>query len=297
MPSNREIVLPLIGGFGNQLFSLAAAMFIQRKTNRVVHLDPSFQVLAEKRGGTVRKIEIETLIPKGIELRSRSQVRAYSLMFRRFVNKDFWEQEKPNTDWKNLKLDPRVGVYYGYFQSWELVDLVIDKLIEQFRASSEFARVLQHDQKEVIAVHVRLGDKMSDQQMKFYGPTSIDYYRRAIQEAGEMTKISNVLIHTDDAEAGIQWLEHLSNSLPNFQIYQSENKQFLDDLASLVCSRVLVMGCSSFSWWAARLACWYQDPLVFVPNPWQLSDLRVDSDLNYPRWQTMNKFKVRVVAR
>lgn len=289
--------MPLMGGFGNQLFCLAAAIFVRRKTGRVVHLDPSFQALTEIRGGTARRLEIESLIPKGIELRSRSQIGVCSYALRKLVQKDYWVQETPNALWEDLDLSSRVGVFYGYFQNWNLVELVMDEVIEQFRKSSEFAGVLKHDQKDVVAVHVRLGDKMSDEQFKFYGPTSIDYYARAIKKAREMTGISKVLIHSDDTEIAIQWAEHLAELLPRFQFCQSDKGHFLDDLASLAWSRALVMACSSFSWWAARLACAFHDPLVFAPNPWQLSDLRVDSDLNYPHWQTMNKFRVRTVDR
>lgn len=287
---SRHLVLPLLGGFGNQLFTFAAALNFCNRLDVDAQLDPSFQILAEVNGATRRNVEIDDLRAARISITDRSAIRALGFFARRAVRPKTWILESTTTDWKAVEFHQSLRVVYGYFQDRELVDPVMPLVVQAIRESRSFSSLLDGTASDEIALHVRGGDKLLDSQISYFGKTSTDFYVRGVASVARKTGFKRIAIYSDDPNVASLVMNKLQDHNPEYHVENKSNLDYLSDFKAILWSRAIVMSCSSFSWWAARLGGYLHDPVVVVPHPWQSSDLSVDRRLNDDTWIPVTKY-------
>jgi hypothetical protein len=140
---------------------------------------------------------------------------------------------------------PKRGTHIGYFQHSIYSDTP-GCLIEDIRRGLNVPTKLENH----LAIHVRGGDFKDLKDM--FGLLDSSYYERAIrtaQAAGAPTNEIHVV--TDDLEYARDLLQNLNY---NFVIHGPKELAMLPSFRFLACSKYLIIGNSTFSWWAARLA-------------------------------------------
>lgn len=275
MKSSKPAKFLLQGGFGNQLFILAAAEAFQKETNREV----IFETGHLKYGHPPRKIQIEEFTDikfksSGLFIVFLERVIIRAARFSRtfeMITK-FHISRNPGFD-EFLFSSKRKQFFVGYFQTWKYSDLVaIKKRLlanEKLIDSNNFAN-LKHEVETIapIMVHIRRNDyiNMSDS----YGLLDSNYFNKNINKIRIISGTNApVWIITDgvaDELSNIKYDFILDNScqFTNFQL-----------MVLISASNKIIMSNSSFSWWAAFLS--NANSYVIAPEPWYRNlDLPID---------------------
>lgn len=290
---DQKVSIPLFGGFGNQLFALAASLYFRERFDRVIRLDPSFQLLAELFGNTKRVFELGDVSACDIEIVQRSHLRVLNFFLSKYLSRNSWLSESPTTTWDSVTYNPKLRVVYGYFQDRQIVDPYFDVLCNVLATSSEFSSIFRGEVVDQICFHLRLGDKPAANHL--FGETSSDYYVRAIELAVEKSGLSYVSVVSDQPKKADSVISELMQRISGVRFRLASNVDYLNDFHNLIWSRAIVMSCSSFSWWASRFADYFHSPVIIAPSPWNASDLSSEKRLNYPHWHTIPKVKVHSI--
>jgi len=284
----RPIGIPLIGGLGNQLFQVAAGLVIHRETNREVEFLNS--LLSGSRLGRVtpRKLAVQGLIDHKIRY-DLGKISLIRMGIQSGFDRNIWIHEKINSVSDIQKISAMTKVVSGYFQSRALVDASKHEFLSLVSKSARFKALLNGEQENMIAVHVRLGDKLSMKDQKFYGRTNPDYYLFGVGKLIEQSSYKRIAVVSDEPNKADALL---SGPLSNFGVpveFVAGHSE-IDDLSVLAKSRGVVMSCSSFSWWGSWFASLREPANVVVPVPWLKEKSAVDSRMNYPAWQEISKY-------
>ena len=137
-----------------------------------------------------------------------------------------------------------------------------------------------------ITVHMRLGDKLSQKDLKFFGQTSTTYYLNGINELCNGDSFNAINIVSDQPDLARQLLDGVE---PKYNFNYSRGLNELEDLALISHSRGIVMSCSSFSWWGAKLASVNSNTRVVAPSFWLKNSSIFDHYMNYENWNLVNK--------
>jgi len=284
----RPIGIPLIGGLGNQLFQVAAGLVIHREANREVEFLTSLLSGSRLAKVTPRKLALQGLIDDQI----RHDLGKTSLIktgIHSVFDRNIWIHGKINDVSDIHKISAKTKIVSGYFQNRALVDSSKNEFVHLVSKSSRFKALLDGEQENMIAVHVRLGDKLSVKDSKLYGRTNLDYYLFGVQKLFEQGHYNRIVVVSDEPKkAGAL----LRGPFSNFGVpieFVAGNSE-IDDLSVLAKSRGVVMSCSSFSWWGGWFASLRGIANVVVPVPWLKEKSVVDSRMNYPAWQEISKY-------
>ncbi len=124
----------------------------------------------------------------------------------------------------------------GYFQSWKYFDHCKDEIVKLLSPKHNYAK-----QDGVTGIHIRRGDYVGIQHCHPCLPK--EYYFQAM----EITKSSAYMVFSDDIPYCRQMFGNRSD------VFYSEGRSPVDDLALLsVCENQIIAN-SSFSWWGAYL--------------------------------------------
>ena len=289
----------LQGGFGNQLFILAAAWEQAERLGCPLYVDTS-RFLAgdplERAKETPRVFELEGVSNPGVVLGEDSPW--YRNSPRRPV-----AIRQPGRHSHGLKVyrQPTLGYHadidlvvpgttlLGYFQSWRYFESVSNRLADSLTNASldeEQKRALdEREPGDVITAHVRRGDYLTAAAALHHGIASADYFARAISVLRTLRGADlRVQIYSDSPE------------LVRSELAGVHNVAFIDDTALGSLGTVLAMSHggafamsnSSFSWWAAWLMSRRNpDAPVVAPRPWQ-ADGQSGHDQLLPTWLTLD---------
>lgn len=270
-----NVICRLRGGLGNQIFQLAAAIFVsaEHDASMCLAVDAFAQprLDARYRGQPTRVFELETLFGNqfsftdGIGIAAKASIRlaranrktaaqlpamfADSLLLVEFKN-EFSVLGQPSP---SVLLD-------GYWQSAALAKAVEPELRSLYRQIPHVIvrkaadGLRRHGSGPFVAVHIRRGDYVSG--LFDTTPLPVSYYETAIRHFPGFVP----LIFTDD----IEWCRSNIN-LPN-SIFWDDADALTSFVAMSLCGANLIAN-STYSWWAA----WFNKDLskrVVAPAQW-----------------------------
>jgi hypothetical protein len=153
------------------------------------------------------------------------------------------------------------GIHIGYFQHSGYTSET-SCVLKDIRTGLAIETNLE----DRLTIHVRGGDYKNLKEM--FGLLSHSYYERSIAQAIERgAPIETIFVVTDDLSFAKEALEHLGYP---FTFIGPKDMDSLTAFKFLAQSSHLVIGNSTFSWWAARLST-DLGGLAWKPNPWFLN--------------------------
>jgi hypothetical protein len=133
---------------------------------------------------------------------------------------------------------------------------------------------------------MRLGDKLTRKDIQYFGRTSVDYYIKGIQHLCTDDKYDLINVVSDQPDVARHLLKDIEQK---YNLYYSRGLSEIEDLSLISHSRGIVMSCSSFSWWGARLAAVHLNTRVIAPSYWLKNPSGFDDHMNYGNWNLLNK--------
>ena len=283
-PQDRTIRIPLIGGLGNQLFQFAGGLAIQKSANAEILFFDDLIRGSKVLNITPRKVAIENITDN--QITSIGKLEVAKMVMKRLVKEGYWLSDSVQKPIDLSQITSKTKVVSGYFQSRHIVDLVIDQIIAALSKSSDFSKIVPKEQLNEITVHMRLGDKLSRKDLKYFGRTSTDYYLNGINVLRKDDDYDSINIVSDQPALARQLLEVAS---PKLKLNYLRGTSEIEDLSLISHSRGIVMSCSSFSWWGARLASINSSTQVVAPSNWLRNPSNFDSHMNYVNWKLLSK--------
>jgi hypothetical protein len=295
--SKSDVIIPLAGGLGNQLFQFAFGLYLERVLGYKVTFDCDL--------GTPRKVDDSVVLSRldipdiekfclkeqklfkrilrkcygwnlvhALKVNSKTTVKSLTIktLSQSFL-RIFFGRGRFIYSAKDLGFDESLSIqknslYIGYFQTYIFAgnSKVYEylKCIKLKGTSKKYFKILNqiHKQKPFL-VHIRLTDYTSE---KNFGIPSLDYYNEAIRHLRQNSCSRPIWVISDDIGQARTYFSSISNEF---------KMKFLDqrDLSDLEVWSLMrefsgyVLSNSSFAWWAAFLR---KDAAskVYAPEPW-----------------------------
>ncbi len=273
-----------MGGLGNQLFQLAAALSLRESTERTICIDLS-EVQSDSRlpsRNTARSCEVDDLLrPLDIKtdiLRGKT----LNQLLARVAFLGRLQERNPYDNVLN-RVNSQTRLIRGYFQRYVIVERVWPELLNAMSQSDVFRPALNASPKKQIAVHLRYGDYASNPRSRAYhGLTLPEYYASATSYLESQKCYEKIVIVSDDrVRAKGDFLKFYDGDLV---VEASNGNNHYEDLTELASSAGLVISNSSFSWWSAWIAHRRHDAQVIAPNPWFAHSTHDINTLVPPTW-------------
>lgn len=297
MNKDHSVEVEIVGGLGNQLFGLAAGLFLSKKLKTKLILNFSLVGV----GGTNHGKSLINFSLDNIETTDASMRRGPSLallsrlsnklarhfsIFRK-LRKKLTKQYTANElgfedDFWNLKTSGKIR---GYFQTYRYADEVSDeikKLLVLKNTTTWFKGMIADIEKSSpIAVHMRRGDYLAIENE--FGILDVNFYSGIVERILDREANSRpIWIFTDSPE--LIRAEIIGTVLEKSIIIQPPSDSPPNESLLLIsrCSKI-IMSNSTFSWWAAYLSD--SNTQVFAPSKWFKG--RKDPERLIPtRWKT-----------
>jgi hypothetical protein len=285
----------LMGGLGNQLFQLAAALEISDKSGREVFLNPNVgscrknksglpeiasftlpenlilidwkfykwwlgKLLGHNRKIRVNPTKIEKIHLYKIFVSALTRVQTL-LILGRDGNVEIIEE----IGFKKIEHIASNNLYVGYFQSFQFANSTQRKLMslstKEYESVQEMYKKLAETSNPLV-IHIRLGDYLSE---KKFGIPSPEYYESAINMHMSHFQYDSLWLFSDDFDRAISYVpqryKHLIRLVSECQDSSAATLQLMRF------GKGYVIGNSTFSWWGAKLSH-TRSPLVVAPMPW-----------------------------
>jgi hypothetical protein len=290
----KSVEAEIIGGLGNQLFGLAAGLYLARKTSTNLTLNLSQVGLGgTDHGKSIKEFNIPesyfsesetiTSIPNfmiRISNKIAREVPAYKTI-RDSINEIYTAEELGfESDFATLT-HPRY--IKGYFQTHVYADCVKSELRDHLTLKSEsdwyLNKIREIEKNNPIAIHMRRGDylKLRDE----FGVLDIEYYVGITQSLMEMTD-SPIWIFTDSPEIVRKEIE--GTVLQNAMIIEPPVESSPNESMLLISKcHTIVMSNSTFSWWASYLSS--PETVIYAPSKW-FKGRNDPARLIPPNWST-----------
>lgn len=174
----------------------------------------------------------------------------------------------------------------GYFQSWKYFDGHQEEVRSRVRKLSNPSVWFSERAQELrasptwIGVHFRLGNYLSHPEM---GVVNEIYYRRAFRLLDKFGYAGARTIVFSDSVETARKLEVFANRR-NVEFFDSiGSSRPIETMLLMSEAAALVIGNSTFSWWAAYMGQAEKRPVIY-PRPWLAREDFDDRDLFYPEW-------------
>jgi hypothetical protein len=240
------ITVRLAGGLGNQLFQLAAALYLKEDTpirlltNELLNYSkprqPEILKLIDCNKLQLISINEPSLIDKFF-----SKARAGRFMPLIGVNdRNFKDLREGSCQYAWLD---------GYFQdTWSTKNIqIIAQQIQGALTTGNF----EFESVADLAVHVRGGDFLNHPDLDI---VSIDWYLSNIQIFSKSRVIKTAAVLTDDHVYAKKLIEIFKHSFPEINFKMIGTGSLIDDFNILRCARFKVIGNSTFALWACLLS-------------------------------------------
>lgn len=282
---NRVIIIPLMGGLGNQLFQYAAGINVHKFSSKKPKFSITGLLAAEN---TPRLYMLGDLLKHG-DFVTHGRIKLASLKLLSIVFPSIWVSEKELRDFPLDRLTKKSRVLLGYFQRHVYVDAVATEIIKAMSQSQVFAPVLSTSVSNDIAVHIRFGDYLTNlETKKFHGLSTMSYYVNAVNSLQRAHNYNQIVIYSDDVcKAYSDFTEAFGPS--EIPVIAKEGSSELEDLAGMSSSRGLVISNSTFSWWAAWIGTQLHECDVVAPLPWFAVPSPADENLLHINWTVLNR--------
>jgi len=264
MKKGPPITIPLMGGLGNQMFQLAASIYIEENLHRSIVFDTSLLNSIDR--NTSRPLMINDLLDADQIVRT-NRWHLYVRLLRAKIQRNYWVKERSIGDVPFLDIRDRTQLFSGYFQSFSLVEAVWPALSNRISQSASFGSITSDRQRESIVVHMRYGDyRTNPHALAFHGLTLPEYYCRAVALLQDKLGCDRVEIVSDEPERAIG--DFLSCCHDNGSKITVVTGTEFDHLRSLASASGVVISNSSFSWWGAWFAHQLHASPIVYPSPW-----------------------------
>ena len=234
------ISINLIGGLGNQLFQLFAAISCAIANNE------KLVIPEHKLDGTIRPTYWDTILKKlkdGIDPTLKSE-----------------KMEKVSEEGFHYTPIPKKTnvMLVGYFQSYKYFEKHFDVIYKKlnFKMEQELIKNKYLTLNETISLHFRIGDYTALQ--LHHNILKDEYYTNAIREIIKRTKKTTWnIIYFCEAKDNIpvkHRMRKIKKNFPDLTFYKAEdNMADWEQLLLMSCSDHNIIANSAFSWWAAYL--------------------------------------------
>jgi len=281
----RVMIIPFMGGLGNQLFQYAAGINVHKFSSK----NPKFSLtglLAAK--NTPRLYMLGDLL-KPDDFVTHGRIKLASLKLLSIVFPSIWVSEKELRDFPLDRLTRKSRVLLGYFQRHVYVDAVATEIIKSMSQSEVFAPVVSAPVSNDIAVHIRFGDYLTNlETKKFHGLTEMSYYVNAVRTLQSLHNFDRIVLYSDDpVKAYSDFRAAFGTS--DIPLVTKDGSSELEDLAGMSSSRGLVISNSTFSWWAAWIGTQLHECDVVAPRPWFAVLSPADENLLPLNWTVLNR--------
>lgn len=285
LTTKKDILIPLVGGLGNQLFQLSFGLYLHKFWGTKVNYTDFLLKYSPSGITTRRSLAINSLLEQK-ELTKFTEAKYLILETANRVINGIITDEEPLDSIIPIKLTNRTRVARGYFQKYMFPDFVSAEIIARLSQSSEFNISKNQRPEERICVHMRYGDYESNPQTrKFHGLTTVKYYVQQVQKLSKEFGVQKVLLVSDAADrALLEFSELLSNEDIELSLSSSASDQ--SDLSEIANSSIVVTSNSSFSWWGAWFANTIHNSTIVCPDPWFADASIFNPHLIKPVWRT-----------
>lgn len=240
------ITVRLAGGLGNQLFQLAAALYLRGDTPIRLLTNGLLNYSTPRQPEILKLIDCNKLHLIPINEPS---------LIDKFVNKARAGQFMPlmGVNDRNFQYFGGGSRQYawldGYFQdSWSTKDLqIISRQILEALTIKNF----EFDQVAGMAIHIRGGDFLKHRNLDIVGT---DWYLSNIQKFIDGEMVKTVLILTDDNAHANKLSEIFQHAFPEIDFRVNIAGSLIDDFNILRCARFKIIGNSTFALWACLLS-------------------------------------------
>lgn len=247
---NKKHVIPkLLGGLGNQLFILAAAMDISIRCNMrlVFHEKPGNPHSDEYR--TICDLFPTTPVKKGINIEK--------------------EYSGSNYTYKDISLDIKpedMCIFIsGYNQHPKYIPDGFCNFINHIPEQPPYSKM-----NNTAFLHIRRGDYVNH---TIYEINSDLYYTTAVKNLLMKCPTIKLLILSDDTDWSNKYItELLKDSIPRENIIYLNRKYTATETLKIManCLGGAICANSSFSWWGAFVN---KDRPIYMPHPWCAYDI------------------------
>jgi len=278
----KNIVVRLRGGLGNQMFQYATARSLSLKTGVKLELDSSELGKGGQRALGLNYFNLPTEICINNSVLSK-YIRRLSITRTSFREKNFGFDDR-------FKLLREPVDLAGYFQSEKYFVEHRQDILRDFTLKDEYVENIKGlSEKHIpidsaISLHVRRGDYTDNKNVDLYAQLGDQYYNDAINLIRQRTSGAHTLcVFTDD----VNWVTKNLNLPQDSKIISQYTKNDIEDLMLMSqCSHHIIAN-STFSWWAAWLNP-SATKVVIAPRQWfGASKGTVDmSDLIPATWET-----------
>lgn len=284
------VVVPLVGGLGNQMFQYAAARAVALRTGSVVKLELSWFGTDPDRQYALAPFSIEATT-----ITSEKRATRKNNLLRRLLRRLPIARKKnglPVFKEASFAFDPRiqnVGVPIaldGYFQSEKYFSQYRSQIAADFRIREapkpQTAEMLTKiNQTDAICLHIRRGDYVTNKAANaHHGTCSLEYYEAGLVRVAEGLDRPHCFVFSDDPA----WARE--NFVPNVPVTYVDihgPDQAHEDLRLMAACQNYVIANSSLSWWGAWLGS-HANKKVVAPAKWfQKQDIDT-SDLVPSSW-------------
>lgn len=277
------------GGFGNQLFILAAGLEQSSRLGVPLYLDNSHFI-----ADNYRIFESQLVFPNAIPLGSKSpwttfKVGSRSVPFPKRIStlkNTYFEKNHAKYESSINRIIPGTTLF-GYFQSAQyftsVADVISDSLNNQLVTSEEQELILRSKEDQRITVHLRRGDYLDLQQLV----TSRQYLERSLNTLDRMGIEPKLRVFSDSPNLVRNELSGMDADIEYVPL--NPNISSVATVRAMAEGSSFVMSNSSFSWWAAwhmSQNCKWEKPVI-APRPWTL-DGNSRADLIMPNWLTLD---------
>ena len=264
----KSIKIRLHGGLGNQLFQIAAGVFLKQDKM----LDVTFKTRNSKHLGhdEVRRLDLGIEIEKEPLLRLPFLNRVENLLVRKLpvfahLRGIYW---CPEVGWQSdLEFLSQYREIVGYFQSWKYATCIREKIrlsMESIKLKP-IAQTLIHsiENKNCVSIHIRRGDYQKNKNT--IGLLSRNYFANSLELASKISQLDTVYVFSDDVHEARQILDSSNAHLE--VIYVDEGKFFTPLETMCIMSKFSrhIISNSTFSWWSAYLS---DEEYVIRPSEW-----------------------------
>jgi hypothetical protein len=285
-----SVVVPLIGGLGNQMFQYAAARALALRTGAAVKLELSWFGTDPDRQYALAPFAIEaTSIVSGEQTAPK-----YDLLSRVIRRLPIARKQNGLLVFKEASFRYDAGIEQarapifldGYFQSEKYFSSYRDQIGADFKLRNAplpptRAVLNQISQSDAICVHIRRGDYVTNKAANaHHGICSLEYYAAGLERAVEGLAQPHCFVFSDDPT----WaLENFVPKIPVTFVDIHATNQAHEDLRLMAACQRYVIANSSLSWWGAWLGS-HNNKKVVAPAQWfQKRDIDT-SDLVPSSW-------------
>lgn len=280
--SSNSLVIPFMGGLGNQLFQFAAGLLLETE-NRYEVLYSKFGL--ENSKNTSRLFMLDDLVDSN---KTSDSTRMFFILNRviSVFYPSWWIQELGPEDNVLTRVDENTRILVGYFQDKSIVESVRDELLSRLSSSNRFKPVFTRNKSHDLVIHVRYGDYLAPSTRNFHGLSHPNYYKSAVKCLMRSNEFERIVLVSDDPELAYSRL-HPELTQFNIPIVKNRSQSEIDDLAVLTSARGLVMSNSTFSWWGAWLGSNTAATQVVIPTPWFARESAADLKLCLSSWTSL----------